>query len=311
MSTHVIFGTGAVGIALAKNLLTKGQSVRMISRSGGRDIPDGVDLITGDANDREFAKKAVANGRVVYFAAMPPYTKWAELFPTLQDSVLKAAGTNGAKFIAVENLYAYGDVQGATLTEDLPSLATGKKGRTRAQMTRSLLQAHREGKVQVAIARASDFFGPHALVSQMGERVFYPAVAGGKAQFLNGIDQPHAYTYIGDFAATLAILGEREEALGEIWHVPNAQTVTTREFVDMVYEEAGTGPAKFSIMPGLMTNILSLFNKDVKELKEVRFEYEHPHVVDDTKMRSAFGLEPTPLKDAIEETVDWYKANPK
>ena len=43
----------------------------------------------------------------------------------------------------------------------------------------------------------------------------------------------------------------------------------------------------------------------------INFEYEHPHVVDHLKIAGAFGLEPTPVKDAIRETLDWYRANPK
>ena len=47
-------------------------------------------------------------------------------------------------------------------------------------------------------------------------------------------DVPHTVTYIEDFGRALAgALGERDEALGEVWHVPNAEPVTMR-FVQMV-----------------------------------------------------------------------------
>ncbi len=311
MTDHVIFGTGPVGVAVAARLRADGQPVRMVSRGGGRELPDGVEVMSGDASDQAFATNAASGSSIVYFAVNPPYTRWPELFPPLQESVLNAASEAGAKFISVENVYAYGDVEGATLTEDLPYRATGKKGRTRARMAESLLKAHSEGRVRAAIARASDFFGPRALISHMGERVFYPALSGGKAQFLSGIDQPHTYTFVNDFAEALVTLGERDEALGQVWHVPSPPAVTTREFIERVYEETGTGPARFSVVPKFMMNVVSLFNPIVRELKEVNFEYEHPHVVDHSKIAGAFGLEPTPVKDAIRETLDWYKANPK
>lgn len=311
MADHVIFGTGPIGVAAAKILLAKGKSVKLVSRSGGRDLPEAAEIQAGDASDREFAKKTAAGASVVYFALNPPYNKWPALFPPLQESIVEAAASAEARIISVENVYAYGNVQGATLTEDLPYNATGKKGLARARMAESLMRAHRDGKVQAAIARGSDFFGPRALISQMGERAFRPALTGGKAQFLNGIDQPHTYTFVNDFATALITLGENEEALGKIWHVPNSPTVTTREFVEMIYEEAGTGPAKFSIMPKLMMNLIALVNSMVRELKEIKFEYDHPHIVDHSKITNAFGLQPTPVRDAIKATLDWYRTNPK
>jgi nucleoside-diphosphate-sugar epimerase len=72
--------------------------------------------------------------------------------------------------------------------------------------------------------------------------VFYPALAGKKAQVMGDPDQPHTYSYLPDVAKGLAILGERNEADGEAWHLPNAPAVTTRQFVDQVYAALGTEP---------------------------------------------------------------------
>jgi len=36
----------------------------------------------------------------------------------------------------------------------------------------------------------------------------------------------HTYTYVSDFGEALAILGKREEALGQAWRVPNPPTLT-------------------------------------------------------------------------------------
>lgn len=76
------------------------------------------------------------------------------------------------------------------------------------------------------IGRGSDFFGPHAHLSTVGDGVFARAIAGKPAaQVLGNPDVPHTVTYIDDFARALVTLGEREEAMGEVWHVPNAETV--------------------------------------------------------------------------------------
>ncbi len=311
MVEHVVFGTGAVGVAIASELVAEGKGVRVVSRSGGSGLPEGVEVARGDATDPAFATAAAKGASVIYFALAPPYNRWPELFPPLQNSIIAAASASGARLISVENMYAYGDVDGQPLVEDLPYRATGKKGKVRGELATALLNAHDRGEITAAIARASDFFGPRARMSQMGERVFYPALNGGKAQFLMNIDQPHTYTYIGDLAHAMITLGDRPEALGGIWHVPNPPTVTTRQFVEMVYEEAGTAPAKISVMPRLMRSLVGLFMPVVRELKELDYEFEKPHVVDHSKIANAFGLEPTPVRDAIRSTLDWYRANPK
>ena len=41
------------------------------------------------------------------------------------------------------------------------------------------------------------------------------------------------------------------------------------------------------------------------------YEFEKPFVVDSSKFTKAFGVEGTPLREAIKTTVAWYKANYK
>jgi hypothetical protein len=48
-------------------------------------------------------------------------------------------------------------------------------------------------------------------------------MADQPAQVLGDRDAPHTVTYLEDFPRALMTLGEREEALGKVWHVPNAE----------------------------------------------------------------------------------------
>ncbi len=102
-------------------------------------------------------------------------------------------------------------------------------------MAQELLAAHARGVVRVAIGRASDFFGPGVLDSAAGDRIFAHAVAGKPAQVAGNPDLPHTYTYVPDIGRALVILGERDEALGQAWHLPSAHTVSTGAFVEQVY----------------------------------------------------------------------------
>jgi nucleoside-diphosphate-sugar epimerase len=305
---HVVFGTGAVGSALICHLAGAGEQVSAVSRSGRG--PDGAAVIAGDAGDIEFATEAMRGADVAYQCLNPPYTKWPQQFPPLQASLLAAARVNTTKLVSLENLYMYGLTGGGPLTEDLPHRPAGPKGRVRSAMAHELLEAHARGEVRCAIGRASDFFGPGARVTHMGERVFYPALAGKKAQVMGDPDQPHTFSYVPDVAAGLAMLGAKDAADGRAWHLPNAETLTTRRFIELVYAETGHEPG-ISAMPRFMVTLVGLFNPTVREIAEVLFEFEEPFVVDSSAFESTFDLRATPLAEAIPATVEWFRGNPK
>jgi nucleoside-diphosphate-sugar epimerase len=305
---HVVFGTGAVGMAVMDALVQSGRRrVRMVNRSGRASVPEGVEVVGGDAADPTFTREAGEGASVVYFALNPPYDKWPELFPPLQAGVLEGAASAGAKLIAIENLYMYGLTGGRPLTEDLPFAPNTRKGTVRARMSNELMEAHTSGRVQVAIGRASDFFGPHVIASAAGEQVFGRAVEGKSAQVAGDPDQPHTYTYAPDIGRGLVILGEREEALGQAWHLSSPETVTTRQFVEMIFEEVGK-PARLQAAPKIVLRAMGLFNPGMREMIEMLYEFEEPFVVDHSKFEAAFGKHATPLKEAIGETVRWYRS---
>ena len=306
---HVILGTGPIGLATMDALLNRGKSVRMINRSGQADVPDGVEVFGGDLiSQPKLAIEFCEGAAVVYGCLNVPYTKWPELFPPLQAATVEAASVVGAKLVMLENVYMYGPHAETPMTEKSPYAATTRKGLVRAEMSRDLMEAHERGKVSVAIGRASDYFGPRGLVSGMGERVFIPALAGKPAQVLGNPDLPHTYTYVPDIGEGLAILGENDQAFGQAWHLPSAETITTHQFIEKIYKAAGH-PPRIQVPPKSILKIIGLFNAELREVIEMLYQFENPHIVDHTKFVKAFGNHATPLKEAIQTTVEWYRKN--
>jgi nucleoside-diphosphate-sugar epimerase len=295
-------------MAVMRALTAKRETVRMVNRSGKANAPPNVSVVAADAYNLDSAREACQGATVVYQCAKPPHHEWPQKFPPLQANILEATARAAAKLIVGENLYMYGEVPNRPLTEDLPIAATTRKGRTRAQMTEAALAAHRNGKVQVAVGRGSDFFGPGVVESAMGERAFLPALQGKAASLVGNIDLPHTYTCINDFGKALATLGERDEALGQVWHVPNAETLTTRQFMTIVFEEIGK-PPKMSGMGKLMMRIGGIFIAGARETVEMMYEFEKPFIVDSSKFERTFGERATPHREAIRQTIEWYQAH--
>lgn len=302
---NIVFGTGPLGYAVTEELLNKGKTVRMVNRSGEADLPTGAVLVRADAEDRERTREICKNAKVVYHCAMPPYTQWKELFPSLTTGIMEGAASANAKLIYADNLYMYGYTD-SPINENTPNNPLGTKGTVRAEMSDNLLAAHKEGKVKIAIGRASDFYGPRVIASILGERVFKPSLEGKTISMLGNIDVPHSYIYIKDFAKGLVTLGEEPNALGEVWHMPAAEALTTRELLHLIFNETKKTPKVKTASP-FITNLLSRFNPIIKELKEVMPTYEKSYLVDHSKFQNVFGSEITPHQEAIKETVNWYK----
>jgi nucleoside-diphosphate-sugar epimerase len=304
---HVVFGTGPLGRAVINALLADGHRVRAINRSGRMsDQPAGVTLAAADVHDTRQVAETTRGAAVIYQCAQPAYHRWVSEYIPLQNAIMQAAITTGARFIVGDNLYMYGDTDGAPLHEALPYAAHTRKGRVRAQAAEAVVQAHARGQLQAAIGRASDFFGPYALGSAAGDRVFGALVKGKQPSVMGDLDAPHTYTYIEDFGRALAILGTHERALGEIWHVPNAPTVSTRQFLQHAFELYGQNPG-FGRMGRGMLRLGGLFIPAAREMIEMLYEFEKPFIVDDSKFKATFGDIATPLDTALRRTLDWYQ----
>src|SRR5512145_2767947 len=242
---HVVLGTGAIGRAVAEELVRRGESVRMVNRSGKMDeVPAGAEVTAADLYNSAQVKEATRGAKVVYQSAQPDYSKWPEKFPALQKSIIDGLSGSDVKLVLVENLYMYGETHGKPMTEDMPHNAHTRKGKTRSEISNAAFVAHRAGKLHVTAGRGSDFFGPWGLpTAAMGERTFYPLLHGKAAGLVGNIDVPHTHTYIPDFGRALVILGERAEADGQAWHVPNDNPhVTQREMANMIAAEMGIAP---------------------------------------------------------------------
>ncbi len=203
----------------------------------------------------------------------------------------------------------YGRPAGRVLTEDLPYGAHTIKRRLRGRMARELLAAHDAGRIEVAIGRASDYFGPRGgAQSNLGDRVFPAALAGKTAGVLGDPDQPHTYTYIPDIGVGLAVLGEHPDSAGQVWHLPHdPNTRTTRQLVDAVYQQAGHPAGRLRAMPSLVLQALGLINPTMRELVEMQYQFAEPFIVDSSKITNKLGVDATPLEQALGDTLRTYR----
>ncbi len=306
---HIIFGTGPLGRATMNALLARGQQIQMINRSGTmQGIPSSVKVVKCDAYNLENAKAAARGADIIYNCTAPEYSTklWTTQLPILWGNILEAAAAQTAKLVIGDNLYMY-DQNGTNIHEGLPMQSSTGKGQARIAAATKMLTAHQKGLVQVAMVRGADFYGEYAAdQSQLGTRVIPPMLQGKAAQMLGNLDIPHSMTYIKDFGTAIAMIGASEDAYGQAWHVPNAPAISRRAMLEKIAQITGQ-PLKIQVMPKFLMSTLGLFVAPLREVSEMKYQFEQPYSVNHEKFVTKFGDIHTPMHTALEETVNWFK----
>ena len=302
---HVVVGaTGGTGSALVRMLACAGVRVRAVARSLPQVLPAGVEAASADALDLASMREVCKGAAVVYNCVNPPFTQWHALFPRVMNNLIVAAGRADAVLVFADDTWMYGPPTGP-LTEEHPQRPAGVLGALRAQLAATLLEAHRQGSVRAAIGRASELYGP-GVESLLGANLFESAIRGRRMFWPGSLESALNPTYIDDFAGGLMTLGTRDEALGQVWHMPTAAPITGREFVQLLVAEAGT-QSPVTALNRVLVQMLALVWPVARQGAELIYQFDAPYVVDAEKFRRAFGSTPTPYLDGIRQTLSWYR----
>ncbi|MFE6502811.1 NAD-dependent epimerase/dehydratase family protein [Kitasatospora sp. NPDC057738] len=309
MSFHLVVGHGPAGAATARLLAEQGHEVRVATRTGrpaGPAVP-GVEHLALDASDPAQLAPAARGAAAVHGCAAPPLPQWARLWPALTASLCAAAEESGAVLVMLGNLYGYGPVAGP-MTEDLPLAATGPKGRVRAAAWEQARALHEAGRIRAVEVRASDFFGPGVTDGgHLAARVMPGLLKGRPIATLGDPDTAHSWTYLPDVARAMAEIAGEERAWGRAWHVPTAPPLPVRAMVDRLAAEAGSGPVAVRRLPAAALAVAGLFSPLLRELREVRYQFDRPFVVDSSAYEAAFAVRATPLEEQLRATVAWWR----
>ncbi|MCK0113046.1 NAD-dependent epimerase/dehydratase family protein [Ornithinimicrobium sp. F0845] len=291
MGKHVIFGAGPVGSALARLLVDRGESVRVVTRSGSGLA--GTEPVAADASDADRVLAVTEGAEVIYNCVNPAYHRWATDWPPIASALLGAAERHGAVLATTSNLYGYGEVS-APMTEATPLAATGTKGRVRAAMWAEAVAAHEAGRVRAFEVRGSDYLGGSSLLGMMTPRLAKRATAWSPAP----LDVLRTWTDVRDVAALLATGAGDERAWGRAWHVPSAEPLTLRQLTAVAAEQLGV-PHRVREVPWPVLWTGGLVVPTLRELRETRHQFTRPFILDSDAAQQTFGLVPRSVTDSV------------
>ena len=301
---QVILGAGgAISNVLASELKNYTKAIRLVGRNPKK-INETDEIFCADLTNENDVLEAVKGAEIAYLTVGLPYKTqtWEKFWPTIMKNVIRACKLHKTKLVFFDNIYMYDCQMLNPMTEETAINPCSKKGKVRAEISEMLMQEIQSGKIKALIARSGDFYGPGISNSVLNETVFKNLKAGKKANWFCSLDKKHNFTYTPDAARATAILGNTENAYGEVWHLPTAEPLTGKEWIEIFAREIGV-PAKSMVASKFIVGFLGWFNPIMKEFVEMLYQFDRDYCFDSSKFETVFNIKPTPIDDAVKEIV--------
>lgn len=311
---YLVTGAGQIGAQLARDLVAAGHRVTVIRRGAG--VPDGADLVRGDAGDRDLLRRVIAGDvagepvtepvAAVFHCIHTSYDSraWATDLPGREQAVMDAAAECGVPVVFPESVYAFG-VAARDLDEHTAERAvTGavEPASPLGEVRARLLAARAAHPARTLSVVAADLVGPTAdpASSVFQLLVFGPAAAGKRVWVLGDPDVPRSVTWIPDLTSAMVVSAEHAEELAPegsaVLLAPTALTMTQRKMAEAV---APDGHARVSHIPWWVLRAAGVFSPMMRELWWQRYLWDAPAVVRPGLLEERHGLRPTPQKDVL------------
>jgi nucleoside-diphosphate-sugar epimerase len=302
---QTILGSGgAIGNLLATALKSYTDTIRLVARNPHK-VNDTDELFKADLTNAAQVLKAVEGSAVVYLCVGLPYklSVWQQDWPVIMQNVINACVQNKAKLVFIDNVYMYAKDAIPAMTENTPLDPLSKKGTIRLQIANMVTDAISKGTLTALIARSADFYGPGVNTSVLKITVFDNFKKHKKAMWLADASKIHSFTYVPDIAKAAAMLGNTEDAFGQVWHLPtSSERLTGVDFINLIADAMEVKPAYYTLSK-MMLGILSLFVPSLRELKEMQYQNDQDYFFDSSKFQQKFGIKATSYKDGIKEIV--------
>jgi dihydroflavonol-4-reductase len=323
MTTLVTGASGFLGSHVARQLVARGEEVRVLMRSSStnRAVADlSLEYVTGDLRDPASLDRALAGVQYVFHVAAD-YRLWARKSREIYDS--NVGGTKNlleaAKRAKVEKFIYTSTV--ATIAVDRPELPTeatdarleemvGHYKRSKWMAEREALTAAREG-LPVVIAMPTTPVGP-------GD---WKPTPTGKIilDFLNGKMPGYVETglnFVGaEECAEGHLLVAEKGKVGERYLL-GAENLTLKQMLDALAKITGLPAPSLKIPHGLALGVAymnTIFSRLIGKEPQIPIEgvkiAQHMMFVNCSRAQRELGFKTGSVAAALERAVRWYEAN--
>lgn len=323
MTILVTGATGFVGSAVARQLVTRGEAVRVLVRSGGdrRNIADlPVEPVEGDLRDGASLARALRGCRALYHVAAD-YRIWVprpdEIYETNvagSTRLLRAAAAEGVGRIVYTSSVAVLGARpdGGSADEKTPVRLADMIGhykRSKFLAEEAVRRLVRDEGLPVVIVNPSTPIGPHDIKPTPTGRLIVEAAAGRMPAFVDtGLNVAH----VDDVAAGHVLAFERG-VIGERY-VLGGENLTLQQILTEIARLCGRRPPRLRLPHGLVLPI-AYAAESIS-----RVTGREPFVTVDglrmarkkmffssAKAEAALGYRARPAKAALADAVAWFR----
>src|SRR6185369_1380595 len=311
--------TGFTGGHLARGLLARGQTVRVLvrDRDRARDLEaSGLDLAIGDHRDQAALDSALKDVDVVYHIAAI-YRQAGVTAATYRavnaiavGEIIDAAARAGAKRVVhCSTVGVHGDIRHPPANEDAPLSPGDIYQHTKLEGEQIARESGKRNGIEVTIVRPSGIYGPgdRRLIKLFGgvARRRFPMLGSGEIYY--------HLTYIDDLVEGFRLCGELPAAANRTYILAGGEVTTLNELVRLTAEVAGVDPPRvhFPVWPAWTAAALCeavcvpLGIEPPLYRRRVDF-YTKSRAFDISRARQELGYAPqVGLRDGIARTLAW------
>lgn len=316
--------TGHIGNVLVRELLKKGEKVRVLIRPGSTEIPlEGLDVekVYGDIRNIEDLRQAfVGVDKVYHLAAL--ISIFPGINPELED--INVNGTKNVAEVCIElnipklvytsSVHAIADIpHGNPITEDVPvceDRAIGKYGKTKAKATLAVLDMVKHRNLQAVIVQPAGVIGPYDYMpSQLGF-VYYMMAQG----LFMGMSGAYNFVDVRDVVQGIIAAGEKGR-VGERY-ILSGNSLTIKEKKAVIDEILGrkhfyiSTPKPLCYLGAFILspfykpfNLIPILTNESLEILFSNADLQHQ------KASTELGYTVRPFKDTMKDILQWTKDN--
>lgn len=304
----VLGATGGIGGEVARQLAAQGWLIRVLHRSPSElKHPDTrFEWRRGDAMVRQDVVTAAAGATLIVHAVNPPgYRNWGGLVLPMIDNTIAAARASGARILLPGTVYNYGPGVFPVWSETSPQHPVTRKGAIRVELERRLQEAASEG-VRSLVVRAGDFFGSSHPNSWFASGLVKPGKPLRSIRYPGKPGIGHQWAYLPDVAQTMIRLLEKEDRLAPFatFHMRGHWDADGTRMIATILRMVGHSGVVTRRFPWWVLPFVAPFFEMFRELKEMRYLWQHPLRMDNAQLVSVLGHEPhTPWDEAVRTTL--------
>lgn len=307
----VLGATGSIGYAFTKILLEQQEAVTILvrNRRKAEDLfgtPTHLTIVEGDAQDRELLIRLGGQATHIFHGINYPYDKWQGNMERVTRYVIAAAEANKSTILFPGNIYNFGCIS-TEIREDSPQNPCTRKGVIRVYLERLLQEAAQQGLCKTIIVRLPDFWGPNVMNEGIAP-IFRAALQGKAMPWLYRNDIPHQMVYTPDAARVFYELVQLQpDTAFAVFNHGGEVVPSIKAWQAQIAEAAGHEP-RYKLHPGWLFKTLGLVMPVMREIAEMGYLWENTLLLNDNKLRATLATVPhTPMPQAIEETLDWFR----